>query len=168
MEIIGSIDNAALHHGDQRRPVYHLIFTSGMLVMVRVMNRSDERMKNPIRGADFGGGMQGSYSAAKNFQIWSLGEAQKRGEQVEKDLDNYVSSGPKGLKLLPYATISGATFSGGSLFKLPFLKLSTDEGEMEFRLIHNNYEKAGKLSKDIYNKYLGILEKVFRESLKIK
>ncbi len=38
---------------------------------------------------------------------------------------------------------------------------------MEFRLIHNNFEKAGKLDKDVYEKYLATLERAFRENLKI-
>ena len=39
---------------------------------------------------------------------------------------------------------------------------------MEFRLIHNNYAKAGRLDKETYGKYLATLEKVFTENLKIR
>lgn len=53
MEIIESIDNAVLHNDGARKPLYHLIFTNDLLVAERVMNRSDELRKNPIRGRDF-------------------------------------------------------------------------------------------------------------------
>lgn len=167
MEIIGSIDNAVLHDGDDRKPLYHLIFTTEMLVMARIMNRRDESRKNPVRSMNFGGGMQGSYLGARNLQMQLINEAEKLGTQVEQDLDSYISSSPKGLKLLRYSTISNATFSGGTLFKLPYLALATEEGVMEFRLIHNNYEKAGKLTKDVYGRYLTTLQMAFSENLKI-
>lgn len=134
--------------------------------MARVMDWHDELQEHPIHGRDSGGGMQGSFRDARNIQLWMVKEAQKRGEQVERDLDGYISGKPDGLKLLRYSTISSAAFSGGTLFKLPFLKLSTEEGEMEFRLIHNNYEKAGKLEKDVYARYLETLKRAFGVNLK--
>lgn len=168
MEIIGSIDNAALHDGDSRKPVYHLIFARETVVMARVLNRREELARNPIRSKEFGGGMQGSYLGARNMQMRLIKEAQERGTRIEQDLDSYISSNPEGLKLLGYSKIPEVTFSGGTVFKLPYLLISSEEGEMEFRLIHNNYAKAGKLDGDTYNRYLGTLQKAFSENLRIK
>ena len=90
MEIIGSIDNAALHNGGESKPLYHLVFTTEMLVMARVMNRRDELKAHPIQGREFGGGMQGSIRGARSLQIWIINEAQKRGAELEKELDTYI------------------------------------------------------------------------------
>ncbi len=82
---------------------------------------------------------------------------------MENGLDSYTSARPEGLNLVHYSTIPG-----GTLFKRSFLILNSEEGEMEFRLIHNNYANAGRLDKETYGKYLATLEKVFTENLKIR
>lgn len=167
MVIIGSIDNAALHDGDDRKPLYHLIFTREMLVMANVMNRREELARNPIHSSDFGSGMRGTYLGARNLQMWVIQEALKRGSRIEGDLDSYISSHPEGMRLLRYSQVSGVAFSGGTIFKLPYLLVKTEEEELEFRLIHNNYAKAGKLDAETYSRYLKTLQSVFQANLKL-
>lgn len=168
MEVIGRIDNASGLGADGTKAIFHLIFTYGSLVIAKVLDRKKYIREHPLRGQNFGSGLSGTYMAAKALTVQMIDEAQARGLEIEKDLDSYVESNPEGLRIIKYSEISEVRFSGGSIFSLPYIQFITSEGDFNFKLNHDNYEKAGKLKKETYNSYHSALSHVFEGILKIK
>ena len=168
MDILGSIDNASLKSSEGKKTVCHIIVTSEKLIVVRVLDRHKEIIEHPAEGSNFGGGTRGSYFAAQMLQKQMIDDAYKRGKEIENNLDDYMKSNPEGLEMIPYDEITKAVLSKGTLFSLPGLKVFTNNGEFDFRLIHNNFAKSGKLDPETFSSYSDPLRKALGEKLEIK
>lgn len=178
MDILGSIDNASFRMASKEGGIYHLIFTRSEVVAARVMDNSERRMRvmaartgtastavsmiSPIAGTAM------TYKPMQRAMIDMIRDSEDRGRNIEADLEKYLDSKPDGLQKIDYAGISGVEFAKGSLFSLPHVVFSTDNSRMKFRLVHDNYHKAGKLNSDTYQSYRDVLKKAFEEKLVVK
>lgn len=168
MHVIGSIDNAIKKAPDGARATCHIIITLEKLVIVQVLDRHKEIKEHPVNGSIYGGGARGSYIGAQKLQKELIDEAYKRGKEIENNIEEYLNSNPTGLKVIQYNEIKKAILSRGSLFSLPNLDLFTDDDELSFKLIHNNFEGNGKLTPETLGAYSKSLERVLGEKLELK
>ncbi len=102
------------------------------------------------------------------LQKQMIDDAYKRGKEIEDNLDDYIKSNPVGVETIQYENITKVVISGGTIFSLPSLSIYTKDGEFDYKLIHNNFEKAGKLSPETMKSYSDPLKTVLNEKLKIK
>lgn len=173
MDIFGSIDNA-FHAGiGEHGGIYHLIFQRERLVAAEVMaNKEKVRRLMP---AEYNGlyvvnplvGEVASYRNVKAETMSILSDNLSRGMEIEKDVDNYVNSNPPGILVMEYAVISRVLFAQGTLYSLPYVEFITGRKKWKFHLNHNNFEKSGKLSEDVFEDYARVLTEAFQEKLEV-
>ncbi len=174
MEIIGSIDNA-FHVGiGHNSGVFHLIFTDHQFVAAQVMTAKErhKRMRiaqyTPLEAVSPMLGAVSTYKAVKNETMAMLEDGMARGIEIEKNLDGYIGTSPAGLLTLDYEAIDNAEFKQGTNLSLASLELFTHGKKWKYHLIHNNFEKSGKLDEDTLQRYMNTLQNAFQEKLSVR
>ena len=170
MEVHGGIDCAARVGRDDGQSLYHLILTEDSVIIAKVLVRKEElkKVEDRIRTKTTSVVTWSANAMAKAVQMEFFEEAWDRGRKIEKDLEAYMESRPDEIEVLDYSRISRVDLSKGTMFGPPFLKFILLNKEIRFNLVHNIFEKAGKLDDNVYLYYLKSLKKAFGNKLKIK
>lgn len=173
MEILGSIDNA-FHVGfGPKSGVFHLIFTTHKLIAAQVMNSRERRQRlmiaenTPLNAISPMLGAVSTYKEVKNETMAMLEDGLGRGLDIEKNLGKYLETSHEGLITLNYEAVNRVEFRHGTKLRLASLEFSSNGRKWKYHLIHNNFQKSGKLDEDTLQKYTKILEMAFQEKLKI-
>ncbi len=170
MEILGSIDCASRAGKDDGQALYHLIFTTESIIAARVLVRKDElkKVEGEIKAKTSGAVTWTVNSMAKAAQMKFFEEAMVRGKEIEKGLDDFLSSRPDDFDMIEYSRITKVEVSKGTMFGLPYIRLLLANREIRFNPIRNIFEKAGKLDDDLFKQYRDVLKNAFGAKMRIK
>lgn len=161
MDVIGSIDNASGMLDSLGKQRFHLIFTRTNLVIVIPLDVRKAARENYV----WAGSMKSTSSITREGVIHTIEE---KGQEIEKNLDEFITQNRDGIRIVDYNSISSARLLKGNPFKLPQLIIRTDESEMYFHLQHNNYRGTGKLDREVYDRYLSVLKNALGDKVKAK
>ncbi len=173
MEILGSVDNASHVGLGNNSGVFHLIFTDHQLVAAQVMTAKERSQRlriahfTPLDAVSPMLGAVSTYRAVKDETKSMLEDDLARGIGIEKNLEGYLESNPAGLLTLDYETINRAEFRHGTKLRLASVEFFANGKKWKYHLIHNNFEKAGKLDDVTYERYSKTLQLAFGDKLKV-
>ncbi len=170
----GSIDNAWKH--DKTTNIHHLVFTADSLLIFDVLNkreirkevyqylRSDPLTLVPVPAAE----SYGLYRDSKTIHKQIIDMAIEAGNQIEKSIEAEIAKVPPGFQRIDYAEVKVITLRQGKHLGLPSLTISAANGDTEYKLMHNNYEKLAHLDEETFEKYSVLLTRVMGGRAKIE
>lgn len=173
-QIIGSIDNAWKR--GKITNIHHLIFTSDSILAFDILNKkeigaeirnylmSDPLTLTPISAVQDYGIMRDS----KGIHEEIISEAINAGIHIEKNIDREIKKQPPEFVKIDYDKIESINLRQGEYLRLPSLTIFVAGDKIEYKLVHNNYEKLAHLDKDTFNKYSELITKVFADKAVIK
>ena len=169
VEIIGSIDNAWKR--GKVTNVHHLIFTSDSILAFDVLSKKEMRTETrnylmsdpltlaPVTAVQSYGVMRDS----KSIHMQIIGDAISAGNEIERNIDAEIAKEPPGFQRIDNDKIESIKLRQGEHLGLPSLTIITDDGKIEYKLMHNNYEKLARLDDDTFNKYSELLTRAFAD-----
>ena len=89
-------------------------------------------------------------------------------EDQVMNIDAEIAKIPPEYQRIDYAEIKYISLKQGKLLGLPLLEVSSSQGNLEYKLMHNNYEKLAHLDEETFRKYSDLLTKVLGERAKVK
>lgn len=170
----GSIDNAWKH--GKTTNIHQLVFMADSLLIFDVLDkreirkevyqylRSDPLTLAPVPAVE----NYGLYRDSKQIHKQIIDMAIEAGNQIEKNIDAEISKVPPDFKRIEYAEVKSMILRQGKHLGLPSLTISAANGDTEYKLMHNNYEKLARLDEETFRKYADLLTKVMGERTKIE
>lgn len=172
--IEGSIDNAWKR--SKITNIHHLIFLPDSLLIFDVLNKREIRKEvfqylrsDPLTLAPISAVQDAAfYRDNKQIHEQIINMAIDAGNQIEKNIDAEIAKIPPEYQRIDYAEIKYISLKQGKLLGLPLLEVSSSQGNLEYKLMHNNYEKLAHLDEETFRKYSDLLTKVLGERAKVK
>ena len=100
---------------------------------------------------------------SKSIHMEIIGDAISAGNEIERNIDAEIAKEPPGFQRIDYDKIESIKLRQGEHLGLPSLTIITDDGKIEYKLMHNNYEKLARLDDDTFNKYSELLTRAFAD-----
>ncbi len=168
-KIIGSIDNAG-----QLKGIFYLIFTEDEMLKFETMSSKERRfelyqarMSNSMRMVPVAGDVT-SYNIMKETVENMIVENIGWGQDIEKDLDEYLQKPPPEFERFSYDDITSVELSGGTAVTLPHLIFKLSDNHEKFHLLHGNFKGRGKIEDDVFKKYEDVLKEALPGKLEVK
>ena len=172
--IEGSIDNAWKR--GKTTNIHHLIFLPDSLLIFDVLNKREIRkeifqylISDPLTFAPVSAFQDVAfYRDNKQIHEQIINMAIEAGNQIEKNIDEEIAKIPPEYQRIDYAEIKYISLKQGKLLGLPMLEISASQGDTEYKLMHNNYEKMARLDDETFRRYSDLLTKVLGSRAKIE
>ena len=172
--IEGSIDNAWKR--GKTTNIHHLIFLPDSLLIFDVLNKREIRKEvfqylrsDPLTFAPVSAVQDVAfYRDNKQIHEQIINMAIEAGNQIEKNIDEEIAKIPPEYQRIDYAEIKYISLKQGKLLGLPMLEISASQGDTEYKLMHNNYEKMARLDDETFRRYSDLLTKVLGSRAKIE
>ena len=172
--IEGSIDNAWKR--GKTTNIHHLIFLPDSLLIFDVLNKREIRKdviqylrSDPLTLAPISAVQDVAfYRDSKQIHEQIINMAIEAGNQIEKNIDAEIAKVPPEFQRIDYAEIRYISLKQGKLMGLPLLEISASQGDTEYKLMHNNYEKMARLDDETFRRYSDLLTKVLGSRAKVK
>jgi hypothetical protein len=172
--IEGSIDNAWKR--GKTTNIHHLIFLPDSLLIFDVLNKREIRKdviqylrSDPLTLAPISAVQDVAfYRDSKQIHEQIINMAIEAGNQIEKNIDAEIAKVPPEFQRIDYAEIKYISLRQGKLMGLPLLEISASQGDTEYKLMHNNYEKMARLDDETFRRYSDLLTKVLGSRAKVK
>ncbi len=172
--IEGSIDNAWKR--GKITNIHHLIFLPDSLLIFDVLNKREIRKEvfqylrsDPLTFAPVSAVQDVAfYRDNKQIHEQIINMAIEAGNQIEKNIDEEIAKIPPEYQRIDYAEIKYISLKQGKLLGLPMLEISASNGDTEYKLMHNNYEKLARLDDETFQRYSDLLTKTLGARAKIE
>ena len=172
--IEGSIDNAWKR--GKTTNIHHLIFLPDSLLIFDVLNKREIRKEvfqylrsDPLTFAPVSAVQDVAfYRDNKQIHEQIINMAIEAGNQIEKNIDEEIAKIPPEYQRIDYAEIKYISLKQGKLLGLPMLEISASQGDTEYKLMHNNYEKMARLDDETFRRYSDLLTKVLGSRAKVE
>ena len=172
--IEGSIDNAWKR--GKTTNIHHLIFLPDSLLIFDVLNKREIRKEvfqylrsDPLTFAPVSAVQDVAfYRDNKQIHEQIINMAIEAGNQIEKNIDEEIAKIPPEYQRIDYAEIKYISLKQGKLLGLPMLEISASNGDTEYKLMHNNYEKLARLDDETFQRYSDLLTKTLGARAKIE
>jgi hypothetical protein len=172
--IKGSIDNAWKR--GKTTNIHHLIFLPDSLLIFDVLNKREIRKdviqylrSDPLTLAPISAVQDVAfYRDSKQIHEQIINMAIEAGNQIEKNIDAEIAKVPPEFQRIDYAEIRYISLKQGKLMGLPLLEISASQGDTEYKLMHNNYEKMARLDDETFQRYFDLLTKTLGARAKVE
>jgi hypothetical protein len=172
--IEGSIDNAWKR--GKTTNIHHLIFLPDSLLIFDVLNKREIRKdviqylrSDPLTLAPISAVQDVAfYRDSKQIHEQIINMAIEAGNQIEKNIDAEIAKVPPEFQRIDYAEIRYISLKQGKLMGLPLLEISASQGDTEYKLMHNNYEKMARLDDETFQRYFDLLTKTLGARAKVE
>ncbi|EQB72776.1 MAG: hypothetical protein AMDU1_APLC00003G0003 [Thermoplasmatales archaeon A-plasma] len=172
--IEGSIDNAWKR--GKTTNIHHLIFLPDSLLIFDVLNKREIRKdviqylrSDPLTLAPISAVQDVAfYRDSKQIHEQIINMAIEAGNQIEKNIDAEIAKVPPEFQRIDYAEIRYISLKQGKLMGLPLLEISASQGDTEYKLMHNNYEKMARLDDETFQRYSDLLTKTLGARAKVE
>jgi hypothetical protein len=172
--IEGSIDNAWKR--GKTTNIHHLIFLPDSLLIFDVLNKREIRKdviqylrSDPLTLAPISAVQDVAfYRDSKQIHEQIINMAIEAGNQIEKNIDAEIAKVPPEFQRIDYAEIKYISLKQGKLMGLPLLEISASQGDTEYKLMHNNYEKLARLDDETFQRYSDLLTKTLGARAKVE
>ncbi|MGC8505216.1 MAG: hypothetical protein ACP5NK_00690 [Thermoplasmata archaeon] len=105
-------------------------------------------------------GLMGDY---KSIHLEIVNDAIIAVGQIEKNINTEITKEPPDFQRMLYDEIESIRLRQGEHLRLPSLTIITNDGKIEYKLMHNYYEILARLDSDTFNKYSELLTKMFAD-----